>query len=582
MLNTIKRIIKLSGSKSKRLYIGFVYVFINSIFCAMPIMGAAYALKLVNDHINGHIQINLNHVLICIGIMIFAVAGRCLFSYLIASRQESIGYEVMAEERLKIGNTLKRVPMGFYGDKDIGEITSAVTTDISLIENTAIKFISVAVNGYVNIIATALCLMIFNVGIGFISIEGAAVATIFLNCISKKSRKNAEIRHKSQNAMVSAVLQYIRGLSVVKAFKQEGIIKDSIRNSLENSRKINTKIEVDFSPLNGLTKLSLNIASVGMIALAGILAVKGSMPVYIMIMMVTFSFVIYNSLGEVGDSAHMMRLIDSALDNIEAIKNAEFIDNDSKDISLTDYNIKFDDVTFAYDNKNVLEHVSFEIPQNTTAAIIGPSGSGKTTICNLLARFYDIQQGHISIGGVDIKNIKCDSLLRNISMVFQKVYLFNDTILNNIRFGNPDATMEEVEEAAKKACCHDFIMNLSNGYDTVVGEGGNTLSGGQKQRISIARAILKNAPIVILDEATASIDPENESLIQQAIDSLVHGKTIIIIAHRLATIQNADQILVVNNKKIVQQGNHDKLIKEEGIYKNYLKIRENAERWSIA
>ncbi|MFC2822376.1 MAG: ABC transporter ATP-binding protein, partial [Spirochaetales bacterium] len=258
-----------------------------------------------------------------------------------------------------------------------------------------------------------------------------------------------------------------------------------------------------------------------------------------------------------------------------------FIDAGGRDISLTNFDILFQNVEFGYDERNVLNDVSFYIPEKTSAAIIGASGSGKTTICNLMARFYDVKSGSISIGGHDVREFTCDSLLKNISMVFQNVYLFHDTIRANILFAKPDAGEEEMIEAAKKACCHDFITALPEGYDTVIGEGGNTLSGGEKQRISIARAILKNAPIIILDESTASVDPENEHLIQAAITELTKGKTIISIAHRLATIENSEQILVIDNGKVAQKGTHEELISQRGIYKNYFDIRAQAEGWSI-
>ncbi len=269
------------------------------------------------------------------------------------------------------------------------------------------------------------------------------------------------------------------------------------------------------------------------------------------------------------------------MDQIDALKGENFIDTDGRDIKLENYDIEFKNVDFGYDSRRVLKNVSFKIPERTSVAVIGPSGSGKTTICSLIARFYDPQSGSISVGGHNLKEFTCDSLLSNISMVFQNVYLFNDTIRANICFGKPDATEDEMIEAAKKARCHDFITALPNGYDTIVGEGGGTLSGGEKQRISIARAILKNAPIIILDEATASIDPENEHLIQQAISELTHGKTIITIAHRLATVQNADRILVVDNGEIAECGTHSELIQKDGLYKRFIKIREKAEDWRI-
>ncbi len=381
--------------------------------------------------------------------------------------------------------------------------------------------------------------------------------------------------------MVASTIEYIRGIPVVKAFKQDGVSIEGIRKAYKDSKDFNIRIEKNYVVYNCLHLFSLKAASVGIVLASALMAANGTMEIPIMLMMVIFSFVIFGHVEAVNGATHTMEIIDATLNKLETIKNAAFIDKDSHDVRLTSYSIEFKEVTFAYDKRNVLNRVSFVIPQNTTTAIIGPSGGGKTTICSLIARFYDVDQGSVSVGGVDVKTMTCDSLLNNISMVFQKVYLFHDTILNNIRFGRPGASFEDIVKAAQKACCHDFILEMPNGYETVIGDGGSTLSGGEKQRISIARAMLKDAPIVILDEATASIDPENEHAIQQAISALVHGKTIIIIAHRLATIQNADQILVVDQGIISQRGTHNELIGEDGVYKRFLRIREAAEGWSI-
>ncbi|KEJ01482.1 multidrug ABC transporter ATP-binding protein [Clostridium botulinum A2B7 92] len=581
MFKSIKRIIQWSGHRKKRLYVGFIYSFFNTMFTAMPIMGAAYGLNLMIEDMKGNKNLTVNWVLYMLGFMIFTVLGRFLFSYLRASTQDSIGYEVTAEQRIRIGDILKRVSLGFFSEKNAGEIASAVTTDLSFIEMYGMKMIDVVVNGYISAFTMVFCLAFYNLWIAIIAMAGILLSAIFLKLLGDKSNKNAPIHQKAQDSMITATIEYIRGMSVVKTFKQNGVSIEGIRNAYKMSKDINIKIEKDYVPYNCLHLFVLKLASVVMVLASAIMAINGIMDIPTMLMMSIFSFVIFGHIETINNAAHVLKIIDATLDKLNAIESADFIDQNSKDIKLSKYDIKFKNVTFGYEKREVLRNVSFTIPENTTTAIVGPSGSGKSTICNLIARFYDVDKGSISIGGANIKDITCDSLLKNMSMVFQKVYLFHDTVYNNIRFGKPEASFEDVIKVAKKACCHDFIMNLPNGYETVIGDGGSTLSGGEKQRISIARAMLKNAPIVILDEATASVDPENEHAIQKAISALVHGKTIIIIAHRLATIENADQILVVDEGRVVQRGTHKELINQKGVYKRFLDIRKAAEEWRI-
>ncbi|WP_113674045.1 ABC transporter ATP-binding protein [Vallitalea guaymasensis] len=581
MFRSIKRIIRWTGNRKKRIYRGFVYSFFNSLFIAMPIMGTAIGLNLVIEDMNGTKELTTDYVLYLLGFMIIALLGRFLFSYLKAKSQESVGYEVTADQRVEIGNILKRVSLGFFDTHNAGEIAASVTTDLSFVEMYGMKMIDTVVNGYICVFTMILCMLFYKIEIGFICLAGVGLSAFFLKLLGNKSDKNAPEHQFAQESMIAATIEYIRGIPIVKAFKQEGVSRKGIEDAYKKSKDINIKIEKEFTVYNSFHVISLKIASIAIVCVAALMANNGTMDIPTMLMMVMFSFVIFGNVEGINNATHVLEIIDETMDKLDKINHAEYIDEDGVNKELSSYDIEFDNVTFAYDKNEILKNVSFDIPQKSTTAIIGASGSGKTTICNLIARFYDVNKGKITIGGQNIKDMKCESLLKNISMVFQNVYLFHDTIYNNIKFGNPSATKKDIIKAAKKARCHDFIMSLPDKYDTIIGDAGSTLSGGEKQRISIARAILKDAPIVILDEATASVDPENEYEIQRAISSLVEGKTMITIAHRLATIQNADQILVVDNGEIVQKGSHDKLLDEEGIYKNFLSIREKAEGWSI-
>ncbi|QTL98850.1 ATP-binding cassette domain-containing protein [Iocasia frigidifontis] len=582
MFKTIKRIIKWTGEDKKRLYLGFVYSFFLSILTALPVMGAAYVLNLIILDMNGSQQLSMDWVLYILAFLILLVLGRALFSYLRAKSQESIGYEITAKERIEIGNILKKVSLGFFDSNNAGKIASAVTTDFSYVEMYGMKMIDNVVNGYICTLTMILCLAFYNYIIALICLAGVGLSAVFLRLLSNRSNRNAPVHQEAQDSMIAATIEYIRGIPIVKAFKQVGVSREGIEKAYRKSRDINVKIEMDYVPANCLHLFSLKLASVAVVLAAATMAAKGEMAIPNMLMMLIFSFIIFGHVESINNAAHVLEIIDATMDKLEKIKEAEFIDKNGKELTLSSYDIEFKNVSFAYEQKDVIKSLSFKIPEKTTTAIVGPSGSGKTTICSLLARFYDVSKGSISIGGRDIREMSCNSLLRNISMVFQNVYLFHDTVYNNIKFGNPEAGKEEVIEAAKKACCHEFIMKLPERYQTVIGDTGSTLSGGEKQRISIARAILKDASIVILDEATASVDPENEHKIQGAITSLVKGKTMITIAHRLATIENADQILVVDDGEIVQQGSHKELIREGKIYKKFMSIREKAEGWTLA
>ena len=554
MFRIVKRLIHWTGKYRKRIYIGFVYAFFHSIFTAIPIMLAAKGLSAVLDDFHGAAVLQAQDIWFLLGAMVLAVLGRYIFSYLRAKTQESVGYEATADERIRLGDIMKRVSLGFFSKNNIGELSAAATTDLSFLEMYAMNMVNTVVNGYITVIVLILFLAFYSPLAGIVALAGVLLSALFLHLLEKQSRKNAPVHQKAQDNMVESSIEYLRGMQIVKAFKQEGVSIAGIQKAYRDSKKINIKIELEYMPFNCLHLFSLKAASIVIVAVAALLTFNGSMDLPTMLMLDMFSFMLFGSVETMNNAAHVLEVIDATLDKLEHIEHAEIIDKNGKDIALKNADIEFQNVTFSYDKTPVLRNISFSIPQGSTTAIVGPSGSGKTTICNLIARFYDIDSGKVLVGGENVRDMTCDSLLRNISMVFQKVYLFHDTIENNIRFGNPNASQEEVIAAAKKARCHDFIMALPDGYATKVGESGASLSGGEKQRISIARAILKDAPVIILDEATASVDPENERELQKAILELTRNKTLLMIAHRLSTVRTADQIIVLYEGKIVQHG----------------------------
>ena len=582
MFRTVRRIINWCGSFKKQLYLGFVFSFFSYWFAAAPIMIAAYTVgKLILSE-QGRGDFDPRWIWGSALLVLLLVFLRFLFDYLRARHQEAISYELVARDRLAIGEALKRVSLGYFQTMNTGSILSSITTGLNTLEGMGIRMIDTFVGGYLNYFAVLLWLLVVSPAAALIALAAAGVSLLGLLLVSRHSRENAPVEAKSSRDLTGAALEYARGLSVVKSFGQDGAAARAMEEAIDASEDIHMKLEWAFLPGNCVHLLALKCGSVGVALSACWAGMAGTLDLPAVLMLVFFSFHIFGALEPISDSAHVLGVIDNAMDQVDALRGEHFIDEGGQDIPLTNHDIRFSHVEFGYDSRKVLKDVSFHIPEKTSTAIVGPSGSGKTTLINLLARFYDVNSGSITVGGHNVREFTCDSLLSNISMVFQNVYLFHDTIRANICFGRPEATEEEMVEAAKRACCHDFIMALPQGYDTVVGEGGGTLSGGEKQRISIARAMLKNAPIIILDEATASIDPENEHLIQRALSQLTRGKTVITIAHRLATIEQADQILVLEDGQIVQQGVHADLIGEDGLYRRFMEARKRAEGWSIA
>ncbi|HCM91952.1 MAG TPA: multidrug ABC transporter ATP-binding protein [Lachnospiraceae bacterium] len=588
MFRTVKRIIDWCGEFKASLFIGFVFSFFSSWAVAAPVAYSGYVIgRIIADLRNGS-GIDQRLAVRSLFMIMLMVCARFLFDYLKARFHEKIGYELVARDRLKIGEALKRVSLGYFQTNDTGAILNAITTGLATLENMGIRMVDGFIGGYLNFLCVLLFLAFTIPECALIALAGVFVSFLFLLMISKHSSANTKVLNAENERLTRAALEYTRGLPVVKSFGMEGTSVRDFTQACASAKRIALKIECGFIPYNCLHIYALKAASVWMIIAVMCAGLAGKLELSMVLIVSFLSMSIFNSVEPIADSAHVLSVINNAFDKMEMFSDTNLLDVEGTDIKPKNHDIDFSNVDFSYsdasstENRKVLKDVSFTIPEGSTTAIVGPSGSGKTTICNLIARFYDVTGGRITLGGTDVREYSLDSLLKNISMVFQNVYLFNDTIRANICFGRDNVTEEEMIEAAKKARCHDFIMELPDGYDTVIGEGGGTLSGGQKQRISIARAILKDSPIIILDESTASIDPENEHLIQGAITELSRGKTVIIIAHRLATIEAADQILVVDDGRIVEKGRHSELVNLGGRYAGFVKIRQQAENWKIA
>ena len=513
-----------------------------------------------------------------------SIVLRFIFSYGKNRLQESIGYEVAAQDRIEIGERLKHVPLGYFSKVKTGDILATATTELGVLELQGMKMVDAVINGYISVFAIVCFLAFMSPLAALISLVGVGLSALALWGINRKSARLTPKAHEATERLAGAIVEYMRGLATAKSYGRENTAMEPMAEAIDDLSAKRIDIEYGFTPLNVAHLSAIKLTSVGVVAVAAFAALAGQMELWVFIVLALFSFTIFAGVENVNDSAHMLGDLNDILGKLEKLKAAPVIDENGQEVALTHTDIEFDHVDFSYekDGKQILRDVSFSIPEGTTCALVGPSGAGKTTIANLMARFYDVDGGCIRVGGRDVRELTCDSLLEDFAMVFQNVYLFDDTVAANIGFRRAGATREEIEEAARRACCYDFIMELPQGFDTRVGEGGAALSGGQKQRISIARALLKDAPIIILDEATASVDPENEALIQHAIAELTADKTVVAIAHRLATIRNADQILVVDGGGIAQRGTHDDLMRQEGTYRRFVEIREASEGWKIA
>ena len=576
MYGTLKKIIAFAGSKEGLLKKSLLFAFLSGLFAALQFAALFIVVEaLVSDNRDSRF------IWISLGIMAVSLVGRIITTYFSTMEQTETGYCMVAEKRIHIGDRLRYIPMGYFNKNSIGNITAIVTTTLGDVENSAARVLVSVLGGFFNSVALVIVLLVFDWRIGLIAAIGVLLYLVAAELALRKSACLSGVRQHTQESLVESVLEYIQGMGIVKAFGMEKDSTQSIDSAIKASCRDNLKLTKASVPYDALKQVVVRVFSV-LLPLASIYFwLNGSLSLAYGVILVIASFMVFNDLENAGNMASLLQMLAASMDTANSIDDTPVMDEKGADVVPASSEIIFDNVDFSYADRKVLDHVSFTIPAGTTTAIVGPSGSGKTTMCNLIARFWDVDAGRITVGGKDVRDFKLDSLMKNISMVFQSVYLFADTIENNIKFGCPDATHEQVVEAAKKACCHDFISALPEGYDTVIGEGGGTLSGGEKQRISIARAMLKNTPIIILDEATSSVDPENEDELQRAIEALTHDKTIIMIAHRLKTVRSADQILVLNNAHIVQSGTHAELIQQKGLYADFVTARQEAIGWKL-
>ena len=576
MLSVFKKIWHFSSNRQNEIRKSIVIGLINAIFNALML---AALFVVIGALVDGNTDPQTAWM--ALGIMLASIIGKIVTRYFSQLQRTKAGYFMVADKRVYLGNKLKVIPMGYFNQNSLGNITAVATTILTDVESAAPVVLVTTLGGFINAVVFALAILIFDWRIGCIVLAAMLVFLAVTSGMEKRSRDGAPKRQAAQETLVEAVLETIQGMSVVKAFNLDENANKKVDQAVDESCERNSKLEKAMTPYVALQQLVLKLSSVIIMLVSIVFFLNGTMALAGCLMMLIASFLVFEQLESAGQGTANMRIAETSIDRANEIDNVPVMDEGGKAIATKSFDIEFNNVRFSYENRPVLQDISFKLKEKTTTAIIGPSGSGKTTLCNLIARFWDVNSGSVKIAGRDVRDYTLDSLLSNISMVFQNVYLFNDTIANNIKFGKPDATREDIIQAAKKACCHDFIMATPDGYDTVIGEGGATISGGEKQRISIARAMLKDAPIVILDEATANVDPENEDQLQKAIESLTREKTIIMIAHRLKTVKNADQILVLDNGRIVQQGTHDELMKEKGIYANFIGVRKKAVGWKL-
>ena len=578
MFEILAKFFKFSGKENENKFkLSIVIGLAEALASAMKIPAIMYVLiGLISKETMG------KYIIGSIAIMGIAVTVDIICKRFSTVLQTEGGYNASAFTRIKIAEHLRYLPMGYFNSNSIGEISSVTTNTMEMLGDIAARVVMLTTQGILETTMIVLMILIFDWRIGLISAAGVVIFFVVNSIMQKAGKSDSEKKVQCDTELISQIMEYVQGISEVKSYNLLGKQAKRLNDANEACAKINTKMELLFVPYHFLQGVVTKITGAIIVIGSAAFYINGTMSAVYAIGMTISAFMLYSSLECAGNYSSLLHVVSVCVDKANAILELDTMDIDGKEIKPQNCDIKLDHISFSYDKRKIIDDVSLSIPEKTTTAIVGPSGGGKSTLCNLIARFWDVDEGKVTLGGVNVKDYSMNSLMNNFSFVFQTVYLFADTIENNIKFGRQDATHEEVVAAAKKACCHEFISQLPNGYDTVIGEGGSSLSGGQKQRISIARAIMKDAPVVILDEATANVDPENEKDLMDAIEALTKEKTIIMIAHRLKTVRHADQIVVVDKGRIVQKGTHEQLMTQDGIYKRFVDAREQAVSWKLA
>lgn len=577
MFEILAKFFKFSGRENgNKFKLSIVIGLVEALASAMKIPAIMYILiGLINKEAMG------KYIGGSIAIMVIAIVIDIICKRFSTVLQTEGGYNASAFMRIKIAEHLRYLPMGYFNSNSIGEISSVTTNTMEMLGDVAARVVMLTTQGILETAMIVLMILIFDRRIGLLSAAGVVIFFMINSIMQKSGKSDSEKKVLCDTELISQIMEYIQGISEVKSYNLLGKQAKRLNAANEACAEINTKMELLFVPYHFLQGAVTKITGAVIVICSAAFYINGTMSAVYAIGMTIAAFMLYSSLECAGNYSSLLHVVSVCVDKANAILELDTMDIDGKEIRPQSCDIELEHVSFSYDKRKIIDDVSLSIPQRTTTAIVGPSGGGKSTLCNLIARFWDVDAGRVTLGGVDVKEYSMNSLMSNFSFVFQTVYLFADTIENNIKFGRQDATHEEVVEAAKKACCHDFIRQLPDGYNTVIAEGGSTLSGGQKQRISIARAIMKDAPIVILDEATANVDPENEKELMDAVAALTKEKTIIMIAHRLKTVRHADRIVVVDKGRIVQQGTHEQLMQQEGIYRRFVDAREQAVSWKL-